>query len=375
MNSRNGPKRVLISTDAVGGVWCYTAELVRALSRRHVEVEVAVLGPAPTAEQAETVVSLPRVHLHETGLPLDWTAQEPSALSFASSMLASLAQQLGVDTIQLHTPALAAQPIWHAPVLAVIHSCVGTWWEAVRQGAPPADFLWRVAAVHAGLKAADVVVAPTHAFAELVRSTYGLHRPIAVVHNGRVPSHLDPRDGSTRHGVLAAGRLWDEGKNITLLDRAAALMGDVPVMAAGATNGPQGASATLAHLLALGFLSEKQMAKTMAEARVFAAPSLYEPFGLAVLEAAQTNLPLVLADIPSFRELWDGAAIFLPPHSAEVWAAILVALHAEPAACRGWGMKARARAATFTVERFDGAMWEKHCELIERGPRATAVAA
>ena len=39
--------------------------------------------------------------------------------------------------------------------------------------------------------------------------------------------------------------------------------------------------------------------------------ALYEPFGLAVLEAAQAGCALVLSDIPTFRELWDGAALFV----------------------------------------------------------------
>jgi glycosyltransferase involved in cell wall biosynthesis len=290
-------------------------------------------------------------------------------------MLASLAQQRDVDTIQLHTLALVGQSIWHAPVLAVMHSCVGTWWQAVRQDALPADFQWRIAAVRAGLEAADCVVAPTHAFAETVRTTYGASRSIDVVHNGRRSAHSTLRDTAARHGVLAAGRLWDEGKNIAVLDRAAATMGAVPVMAAGAVLGPNGAGAAFHRLHALGALDEQDMANMMAKARVFAAPALYEPFGLAVLEAAQAGLPLVLSDISSFRELWDGAAIFLPARNAELWAATLSALHAEPAACRRWGMKARARATSYTVERFDGAMWEKHCQLLARAPRANTAAA
>jgi glycosyltransferase involved in cell wall biosynthesis len=373
MNRRIGPKRVLISTDAVGGVWPYTIELARALSRRRVEVEIAVLGPRVTAEQAKTLAGIPWARLHETGLPLDWTAQEPSALGIASSTLASLAQQRDVDTIQLHTPALVAQSIWHAPVLAVAHSCVATWWQAVRQDALPEDFLWRMAAVRAGLQAADAIVAPTHAFAEMLRSTYGLQRAIEVVHNGRAPAGLPMRD-EARFGVLAAGRLWDEGKNIALLDQAAAMMDAVPVRAAGAVYGPNGTGLTVRRLQALGLLDDQAMAKAMAEARVFASPARYEPFGLAVLEAAQAGLPLVLSDIPSFRELWDGAAIFLPPQNAQLWGGTLSALHAEPAACRRWGMKARARAANYTVERFDGAMWERHCQMLAAAAHSAAAA-
>ena len=369
----NTPKRVLLSTDAVGGVWAYSLELARAFSRRRVEVEIAVLGPAVTAGQRSAASALHGVRLHETGLPLDWTAEAPSALDIASNTLAALAQQLRVDTIQLHTPALAAQSLWHAPILAVMHSCVGTWWGAVRGGAVPEDFRWRMSALRAGLEAADCVIAPTRAFAETVRETYGLERAIDVVHNGRAPAGLGPIDLAKRHGVLAAGRLWDEGKNIALLDEAAAMM-TIPVWAAGPTQGPNGAAIALARVQALGTLDERQMAAAMAAARIFAAPARYEPFGLAVLEAAQASLPLVLADIPTFRELWDGAAIFLPPGNAAVWAGTLASLHEQAEACRRWGMKARARAVAYSVERFDGAMWEQHCLALTPAARAVAAA-
>ena len=54
----------------------------------------------------------------------------------------------------------------------------------------------------------------------------------------------------------------------------------------------------------------------MARAAIFVSSSVYEPFGLAVLEAAGSGAALVLSDIPTFRELWDEAALFAPPGDA-----------------------------------------------------------
>jgi glycosyltransferase involved in cell wall biosynthesis len=62
----------------------------------------------------------------------------------------------------------------------------------------------------------------------------------------------------------------------------------------------------------------------MCRAAIFIAPALYEPFGLSVLEAAACGCALVLADLPSFRELWGDAALFVDPHDS---AAISSALH------------------------------------------------
>jgi glycosyltransferase involved in cell wall biosynthesis len=63
----------------------------------------------------------------------------------------------------------------------------------------------------------------------------------------------------------------------------------------------------------LGELSRAELLALMRRAAIFAAPARYEPFGLAVLEAAAAGCALVLSDIASFRELWDGAALFVDP--------------------------------------------------------------
>ena len=45
---------------------------------------------------------------------------------------------------------------------------------------------------------------------------------------------------------------------------------------------------------------------------MFASLAIYEPFGLAVLEAALAGCALVLSDIATFRELWQDAALLVP---------------------------------------------------------------
>ena len=65
--------------------------------------------------------------------------------------------------------------------------------------------------------------------------------------------------------------------------------------------------------------------------------------GLSVLEAAQAGMRLVLSDIASFRELWEGAATFVS--AADGWApALRVALDAA-----GDG-GARERARRYTLD-------------------------
>src|SRR5690606_19010272 len=110
--------------------------------------------------------------------------------------------------------------------------------------------------------------------------------------------------------VLAAGRLWDESKNIATLAQAADLMrGDVYV--AGSDEHPARGRVPLSGVRAVGQLPPDVLSAWYARAAVFVHPAVYEPFGLAPLEAALHGCPLVLGDIPSLREVWDNAAMYV----------------------------------------------------------------
>ncbi len=330
------PASLFMTADSVGGVWRYAAELSRGLSGRGWRVTLAVAGPAPSTLQREDLA--PGVHLIETGVPLDWCAVHPTELAAAAATLAGLAA--AHDTVLLHAPAFLGECAWPAPVAVMAHSCLTTWWQAVRGGPVDQDYAWRAEAAAAGFRRAGAVAAPSAAFAQDIARTYGL-AGVAVIHNGRSPMALPP--AWRGDAVLTAGRLWDDGKNAALLDRVARQLG-APVWAAGSTRGPAGQSVTFSNLQVLGSLSEAAIAEAYASATVFASAARYEPFGLAVLEAAQAGLALVLSDIPTFRELWDGAAVFVPPDDDAAWLAALRAMLADP---EPWGDRARRRAARY----------------------------
>ena len=308
--------RLLMTADAVGGVWSYALDLARGLAARGVEVTLAVLGPAPDAAEA-----IPGVEVRVTGLPLDWLADTPDQVMQAGDAVAALAVRIGADVVHLNSPALAVAR-FAQPVLGACHSCLATWWDAVRGGALPADFAWRTDLLARGYARCDALVAPTHAFAAATARTYALARPPRVVHNGR---RAGPRGDRMADFAFTAGRLWDEGKDLATLDRAAARL-DVPVLAAGPARGPNGAEAALPNLRLLGHLDPQALRGWLARGPVFVSAARYEPFGLAVLEAAQAGCALVLSDIGTFREVWDGAAVFAPPGEDEGFARAVAAL-------------------------------------------------
>jgi glycosyltransferase involved in cell wall biosynthesis len=341
-----------MTADAVGGVWTYALELARGLAREGVETILGVMGPSPSHDQLAQARTIARLGVVDTGLPLDWLAGEPASLSEASAALRDLARGIGADLVHLNSPALAAGRGFPAPVVGVCHSCTATWWSAVRDGRAPGDFRWRAQALRQGLLACDALVAPSAAFAEATARAYRLPRPL-VVHNGR--SHA--ADGGTCREpmVFTSGRLWDEGKNVAVLDAAAARI-DAPLYAAGPLQGPQGDEVRLRHARALGRLPARAVGGWLAKAPIFASAARYEPFGLGVLEAAHAGCALVLSDIPTFRELWRGAAVFVPAGRPEAFAEAFRALLADPEEAEWLGRLARVRAGRYGVERMTAGM-------------------
>jgi glycosyltransferase involved in cell wall biosynthesis len=91
------------------------------------------------------------------------------------------------------------------------------------------------------------------------------------------------------------------------------------------------------------------MAGWLGRAAIFALPARYEPFGLAVLEAAMSECALVLGDIPTLRELWQGAALFVDPDDSEGLEAALRRLIDDPALRRAFGAAAARRARQFSM--------------------------
>jgi glycosyltransferase involved in cell wall biosynthesis len=99
----------------------------------------------------------------------------------------------------------------------------------------------------------------------------------------------------------------------------------------------------------LGRLPEDDLAHWLSRAAIFAHPARYEPFGLAVLEAALSGCALVLGDVESLRETWDGAAEFAADDAA--LADRIAALARDGARRRALADRARARALGFTPAR------------------------
>ncbi len=82
----------------------------------------------------------------------------------------------------------------------------------------------------------------------------------------------------------------------------------------------------------LGFVSPERLVTLYREASALVLPSLYEGFGLPVLEAMQSGTPVVASDIPSLREVAGDAALYVSrPLDADCWREALIRISTDPA--------------------------------------------
>jgi glycosyltransferase involved in cell wall biosynthesis len=341
-------RKVFMSVDAVGGVWTYALDLATALASQNVEIELAVLGPPPSETQRARAAGVPGLRLSVTGLALDWTAKTEAELERIACELRAAARACGADLVHLNAPAHAGLVRWDLPLVVAAHSCVATWWRAVRCGPLPSDLAWRAARTAAGMSIADAIIAPSRSFARQLADVYGSRYHIDVVYNAR--RHKAPANPSARDCVLTAGRLWDPAKNAAVIDQAAMQL-EQPIFAAGSASGPNGETARLPNLALLGSLSEAELADWYARAAVFVSMSKYEPFGLSVLEAAQGGAALVLCANDTFAELWHDAAHFVATEDADALADAIDTLTRNDALRSDLALRASQRAQHYGLKR------------------------
>jgi glycosyltransferase involved in cell wall biosynthesis len=336
-------RHVLMTADAVGGVWTYASGLAQELARRGWSITLVTLGPAPREDQFLPLLDFPGIDLEFTNLELEWQDPQGRDRDRALAVLTELGERVQPEVVHIngYREALAG---WQAPVVVGAHSCVGTWWQACRGGKPNESWQPYLADVAAALNAADRWVAPTAAFRDDIHRFYAPVTAGEVIWNGI--EVVSASSEGKEPFILAAGRLWDEAKNTAMLSDAIRDTGWA-LRIAGATPDESGSAAGgVDHL---GNLPRAELMEQMGRAAIFTSPALYEPFGLTVLEAAASGCAPVLSDIPSFRELWDGAALFADPHEPGAFKAALERLCRDDALRAELGQAARLRAARYPL--------------------------
>lgn len=334
MRRRRGSGRtlhVLLTTDVVGGVWDFCVSLAAELVQAGHRVTLLAFGtPAPNQRQQATERG---AALLAAPLKLEWMQDSAADVGRAGELTERLARELEPDVVHVNQFGLARIRT-DAPIVLSAHSDVLSWIRWTERGgehaAVPSQWSQYAGLVRHGLRAADAVVAVSRFLADELRELYRVDRPIPVIHNGWPGGRREPRPiGQRPNLTLLAGRAWDSAKNVRLVAPAARGWSPGRVVLAGEQRHPELGSVLEVEppIEPLGRLPRQAIDDLLGQARLYLAPARYEPFGLLPLQAALAGCPLLLSDIPSFRELWDGAALlFRSDDAADLrrqWARLL----------------------------------------------------
>src|SRR5437868_1700641 len=101
MHSENArPLTVLMTADAVGGIWHYALGLCAALPQ--IRFVLAVMGPPPSPAQRDAAGRLPNVVLESGDYRLEWMQDATADLAASRRWLAELVRRYDADLLHVN---------------------------------------------------------------------------------------------------------------------------------------------------------------------------------------------------------------------------------------------------------------------------------
>ncbi|MGB8705461.1 MAG: glycosyltransferase family 4 protein [Gillisia sp.] len=352
-----------MTTDTLGGVWTYSLDMCKALQPYNVEVYLVSLGKLPGLQQQNDANAIKNIHLYSRNYHLEWMENPWQDVMKTQHWLEELYDEIQPDLVQLNNFTFFKNPVC-CPVILVYHSCVQTWWKAVKKHRAPATWDRYTKWVQKSLNSSNLVVAPTEAMLKSALKTHGFSTEAKVIYNGR---DLEVSESTgKKEFILCAGRIWDEAKNLNILSRIAEDLPWPVYVAGNAVNPNTGEKANIKNVRFLGELTSKELQLWMQQASIFLSPVKYEPFGLAILEAAASGCALALNDIDTLRELWDEAAEFFNAEDVSEIKESLIKIIEDPAYLQQLSSEARERAKEFNLEKAGEKYYQLYRNLINQ---------
>ena len=317
------PRRVLLTADVVGGVWDWALCLAEALRPLGWEPTIVVVGSPSVSHEREAARR--GIPLLSAPLRLEWMQDSAEDVRRTQAWVSDLVHELAPDVVHASQFAVAAGEL-PSPVVLTTHSDVLSWRRWVQgERRPSAEWAHYARLVRQALLAADEVAAVSGFLAVETKDQNTNKQPNRENHNRKPTTNQTPTQHKHERLTVLAGRAGDEAKNVGLPALVAAAWPHVGrVVLAGSQHHPEtGGLAELPGCVeSLGHLSHHELERYLDHASAYVSAARYDPFGLLPLQAALAGCPLLLSGIPSYRELWDGAALFFAPNDEQALRAL-----------------------------------------------------
>lgn len=349
----------------VGGSEIYAHQLVDALARVRPDVRFTVFCGREAGPSLRRVGWPANVHVHV--MPVD-ARNKPARVATEVLLLPGAAARARVDL--LHSLGTTSPPV--VPGRPSIVTILDLIYEAYPATFPtPARWGLR-ALVGPAARRADRVITISAAVADDVHARLRVPRerlvPVLLGHGMKTPERITPAEEVRERFALGEDRIVLcvsaalVHKNLArLLEAFAALAtteDDVRLVIAGRPALEHDALRAAAERLAVadrvtftGWIDDPDLEGLYAAASCCVYPSLYEGFGLPVLEAMARGVPLACSNATSLPEVAGDAAVLFDPHDTAAIADAVRSLLDDPQRAEALVASGRERARTFTWER------------------------
>jgi glycosyltransferase involved in cell wall biosynthesis len=120
-----------------------------------------------------------------------------------------------------------------------------------------------------------------------------------------------------------------------------------------------------------GFLTDSEVLSLYAQADVFVYPSLYEGFGLPVLEAMASGCPVITSNVSSLPEVVGEAALLVDPYDVEALAQAMLTVLEDDELKKEMSKKGIAQAQKFSWEKAGAELLAVCREVADKASTAT----
>lgn len=122
------------------------------------------------------------------------------------------------------------------------------------------------------------------------------------------------------------------------------------------------------NVILLGYQPIANLLELYNHAHALVFPSIYEGFGMPLVEAMACGIPIIASDIPTFREVCAKAAVFVPPLAVEAWEEAIEKMLIDTEHHHTMRLLATLRASRFSWDATASEVVKIYKEIIYDGP-------